>query len=177
MSGTVIFRRAGSAIDMAKVEDWMQTNYYNWTREANYRPLRPKIIVEPYIFGAKNVEDYKIHCVNGEPRMIWVDLDRQNGHKRNLYTLDWQMLDAQLGHPNGPAVPRPKNLEKMLEIARALSQEFNYIRVDLYSDGQSALVGELTSFSGNCQDRFYAGEQAVTETLFGPRGIRPLIEP
>lgn len=40
-------------------------------------------------------------------------------------------------------LPRPGNLEAMLQIARRLSAPFESIRVDLYTDGDRVLVGEL----------------------------------
>src|SRR5579883_2491583 len=50
MSGEIIFRRAGSAIDFGKVRSWFDKDFYCVTREVNYRHLRPRVIVEPYIF-------------------------------------------------------------------------------------------------------------------------------
>lgn len=176
MSGAVHFRRNASPVDFGQIDDWLKTNYYNWTREITYRNLTPKIIVEPFIFGAARCDDYKIFCVNGEPRLMWVDVDRQIEHRRNLYTTDWTLIPAQLNKPNGRDIPKPKTLDKMLEIARALSCEFSFIRVDLYTDDEAVLVGELTNFPGDARNRFLSGEETVTNILFGEGGIRPIID-
>lgn len=171
MSGQVIFRRNGSKIDFDRVADWFDSNYYTWTRERVYRSLKPMVIVEPYIFGGVP-EDFKIFCVHGEPRMIWVDVDRHTAHKRNLYTTDWQMIDAALAHENAPTVERPAMLDEMLRIARSLSQGFSLLRVDLYTDGRQVLLGELTHFSGDARDKILHGEEEMTRVLFGGYGVR-----
>lgn len=169
MSGPVMFRKEGSAIDYELIEKWFKTNYYLAGREANYRHLKPKLIVEPYIFGKERVEDYKFFCVNGKPRAIQVDGARHIRHTRNFYSVDWHELPFTSSHPAGPPTRRPANLDRMLEIAAALSQEFSMIRVDLYSDDNTIYVGELTNCPGNSSSRFRPadGEMQMTRLLFG----------
>ena len=51
-------------------------------------------------------------------------------------------------------VPRPDNLEEMLELSAKLSEGFSHVRVDWYNLPQNRLVfGEMTfsSFSGLCK--------------------------
>jgi hypothetical protein len=47
-------------------------------------------------------------------------------------------------------VPRPKNLEKMIEIAEKIAQGFPQVRVDLYNVKGKVYFGEMTfyAFSG-----------------------------
>ncbi|ENO16888.1 hypothetical protein J057_01750 [Marinobacter nanhaiticus D15-8W] len=173
MSGEVMFRREGSPVDFKRMARWFDSNYYNWTREANYRPLKPKVIVEPYIFGGESCEDYKIFCVNGEPKMIWVDLDRQGAPRRNFYTTDWELLPVSMVYRQGKDIPKPANLTEMLDVARQLSRDFSMIRVDLYSNGEKLLVGELTNCSEDARGRVVPVENApiVTNLLFGKAGL------
>jgi hypothetical protein len=178
-SGHVIFRRGGSKVNLSMIADWFETNYYNWTRERNYRDLKPKVIVEPYVFDGQHTDDFKILCIEGEPKMIWVDLDRYKGrgtHRRNIYNLDWQLLPAQIAKPNGDPVQRPKTLEQMIELARKLAQGFSLVRVDFYTDDKRVLLGEMTSFPHNAIDPFLSGEDVVTQVLFGQEGIGPFLE-
>jgi hypothetical protein len=170
MSGEVMFRKNGSDLDFTKIARWFESNYYTRYREANYKSLKPKLIIEPYIFGGESCEDYKIFCVNGEPRLIWVDFDRQSDHRRNLYTTDWELLPVSVNFEQGHNVPRPVNLKEMLRVARELSCDFSFIRVDLYSSGKEVLVGELTNCSGNANEKIMPAENAsiVTDLLFGP---------
>lgn len=171
MSGPVMFRRDGSDIDYAMIERWFASNYYLSGREANYKWLKPKLIIEPYIFQKERVEDFKFFCVNGKPCVIQVDSARHIRHTRNYYTPDWQELPFTSTHPKAPPVKAPENLSEMLEIAATLSRDFSFIRVDLYSDDKSILVGELTNCPGNSSSRFrpLEGEAHMTRLLFGNR--------
>ena len=90
LSGKVILRRAGEPIDFEIIERWFSTNYYAVGREANYRHLEPKLIVEPFVFEDENPNDYKVFCFDGKPRLIQVDSDRQAGHRRDLFDVRWQ---------------------------------------------------------------------------------------
>lgn len=174
MSGPVIFREHGSAIDYALIEKWFATNYYLWGREANYRFLKPKLIIEPYIFGKSGVEDYKFFCVNGKPCVIQVDIARHGAHTRNFHAPDWKELPFSATFPRGEPAKRPDNLDEMLEVAAILSKDFNMIRVDLYSDNKTILVGELTNCPGNATMRFIpeGSEKMMTSLLFGDSEFR-----
>ena len=41
------------------IKRWFSSNYYNRSREANYKLLKPKIIVEELLFNDENIKDYK----------------------------------------------------------------------------------------------------------------------
>jgi hypothetical protein len=45
--------------------------------------------------------------------------------------------------PNTPP-EKPKNLKKMIEIAKILYDGFTFVRVDLYDTGNNIWFGELT---------------------------------
>jgi hypothetical protein len=171
MSGPVMFRKHGSEVDYTLFEKWFAANYYRWGREANYKHLKPKLIIEPYIFGQSEVEDYKFFCVNGKPCVIQVDGTRHTRHTLNFYSTSWEDLPFGVAaFPKASPVKRPDNLEEMLEIAAKLSKDFNLVRVDLYSDNKSVLVGELTNCPGNTQMCFIpreSGEKEMSHLLFG----------
>lgn len=173
MSGPVMFRRDESEIDYGLFKEWFSSNYYLWGREANYRHLKPKLIIEPYIFNRSELEDYKVLCVNGVPRIIQVDGTRHTRHTISFYTTDWRELPFSALLPKGAPIARPENLEEMLEVAASLSKDFSLIRVDLYSDGKSVLVGELTNCPGNARMPFSQenGERMMTQILFGSTGF------
>ena len=158
-----------SSIDRARIRRGFGMNQYDAGRGANYRALRPKVIVEPIIFGSTNNEDYKIHCVSGEPKLVQVDTERQIDHRRDFYTPAWEHLSFALGYPLGKPVPAPRNLRELLSLARVLSEDFSLMRVDLYTDGHTIYVGELTNCPGNGNDRFSSpeGEALATRLLFG----------
>lgn len=162
-SGLTIIRSHGEALDIDHIIRWLDFDYYVASREQNYRTLAPKVIVEPLIFDSANVEDYKFFCFDGEPKLIQVDIDRWGRHTKKLYTSGWLDTGCSIDVPMSIAdIPRPKKLDRMLELARELSRPFSSMRVDLYTDGERVLVGELTSCHGGAQQRFIPQEAEET---------------
>lgn len=175
-SGRVILRRRGEDINRDEIKRWFSINYYRSGREANYKTLKPKVIVEPLIFGNTNAEDFKFFCFNGEPRFIQVDIDRYINHTRKYFDTSWKELDFSIIYPKSD-IPfaKPKNFDEMLSVAKALSRHFSMIRVDLYSDGNQLFVGELTNVSENASGNFIPpkAEAAASQLLFGSQNSNP----
>ncbi len=170
VSGDVMFRRHGEQIDRERIKRWFDLNYYRTNREANYKLLEPKVIIEPLIFGRSNVEDYKVFCYKGVPRLIQVDVDRHIEHKRKYFDANWNELDFSIKYPRTEkSIPRPTNLSEMLFVAGELAKNFSFVRVDLYSDGSQVYVGEITHCADNADGRFTpaAAEERVSDYLFG----------
>ena len=169
-SGRVILRKNGEPIDREFIKSWFQTNYYRVGREANYKALKPKVIIEPILFGSWNLQDYKIFCVNGTPKLIQVDVDRYIGHKRKYFDASWQEQPFSIKYPRtDKTIARPENFAEMLSVAAKLSQEFWFVRIDLYSDGKKVYVGEITHCADNADGRFMpaSAEKLVSNHLFG----------
>jgi hypothetical protein len=169
LSGRVVFRTNGEPVAREKIRSWFDMNHYRLNREVNYRHLQPKAIIEPLIFNSTNVEDYKIFCVNGAPRLIQVDLDRHTAHKRKYFDPAWNDLNFSIKYPHADrTAPRPANLSEMLAVAAELSRNFWFVRIDLYSDGDQLLVGEITHCADNADGGFSprAAEGPVSDYLF-----------
>ena len=62
----------------------------------------------------------------------------------------------------------PQNFETMREIAETIAAHFGLMRVDLYSDGETCMVGEITNCANNAGARFFprTGEQRASEIIF-----------
>ena len=165
-SGKRIFRQDGEAIDLSVIAGWFSHNYYHQSREANYRDLIPKVIVEePLSFDGAWPADHKIHCFAGRPKIVHVMSNRLAGPAAaSLYSEDWERLPFAIQAPEGPDIPRPANLDAVLDAARHLSAPFSYVRVDLYTDGRRVLVGELTHVPAGAHLRF---SPKAADTLMG----------
>jgi hypothetical protein len=169
MSGAVIFRLAGEPVDFGKIRTWFQSNYYLRGREANYRHLKPKLIVEPLIFDSDHNEDLKFFCHRGKAKFVQVDIGRRTSHTRLYFDRNWSKLAFSILKPiSAEAFERPKNWEQLLGVADALSQEFEFVRVDLYTNGSEILVGEITNWPENCNGPFIpkSAELQAAEILF-----------
>lgn len=120
-------------------------------REWAYYGLQPGIVIEELLINRENPEaginDYKIFCYNGHAKYIIVDVDRYIGHKRNFYDRDWNNLHVTSDCPaSDREIEKPENLDEMLMVAEKLSEDFPYVRVDLYSVDGKVYFGELTFY-------------------------------
>lgn len=118
-------------------------------REPHYQFITPKVFAEELIddgVGRLPV-DYKFMCVNGEPRCVLICTDREIGQDLPLlsvYTPGWEKLDWLQKNINKKDEPKPPHLDEMLHIARVLSSDFEFVRVDLYDCPSGVVFGELT---------------------------------
>jgi len=177
-SGQVILRHDGAAIDYDEIASWFRMNYYHGRREQNYRALRPKVIVEPLIFDMDRLADFKVFCWQGEPRLIQVDMDRHTRHTRQYFDVHWNEQPFALAHPRYPGtIDRPRNLDAMREVAAKLSSRFSLVRIDLYTDGERCLVGEITNCQANALEAFEPaeGEDIASRVLFGSPAEDPVL--
>ena len=93
------------------------------------------------------IDDYKFFCYNRHAQYIVVDVDRYIGHKRIFYDRDWNDLHVTSDcEAIEWEIERPENLDEMLKIAGKLSENFPYVRVDLYSVDGKVYSGELTFY-------------------------------
>lgn len=168
-SGEVIIRKNGEPLDHSKMKKWFDICYYTGMRERNYKPLLPKIIVEPLIFDIDNPEDYKFFCYQGKVKMIQVDFDRHSNHTRKLYDPNWKPLNFSLNYPiSVKSAEKPACLHAMLNVCEKLSSYFSFVRIDLYTNGEDFFVGEITHCHGSASERFIPSdyEESASTLLF-----------
>ena len=136
-----------------KLSKGLSQNYYKFYKEYPYKYLVPKIIAEEYIENKDGeLVDYKFYCFNGEPKYILCASGRQKGDKRfDYFDLEWNHLPVHdKGCPGAYKIPqKPKNYERMIEIAQSLSEGLIHVRVDLYNVDGHIYFGEMTFFDGS----------------------------
>lgn len=155
-SGTNIICNDKSKISkeklVEKVESFLKQSSASAGREWAYSQGKPKIIIEQLLEDPNSTDgsvfDYKILCFNGNPEYIVLDIDRFTGHKRNIYDTSWNDLEIESDCPcaKGITFEKPVNYDKMLNIAKMLSEDFPAVRVDLYNIEGKIYFGELTFF-------------------------------
>ncbi len=132
------------------MSQWMNSNYYWYDREWPYKEIKPRIIIEHLIQteDGKPPKDYKIFCFGGEPRMAFVASDRPDDTKFDFFDISWNRLDVMQHYPNSTyEIPKLKQWDSMLALAKTLSAGLPQVRVDLYVDAnEQILFGELTLF-------------------------------
>ena len=136
----------------------MRRNWFWYGREWPYKNIEPRIICEKLLVDESGYElkDYKIFCFHGEPKLIQVDFNRFTNHKRNIYSTDWELLDLCITYQNDSEkmIKKPVFLDKMLDIARRLSQEIPHVRIDLYLSEEQIYFGEMTFYHGAGFEKF-----------------------
>lgn len=144
--------------DKGKAKERLLANfkydYFYYSREWPYKGLRKRIIAEPLLHDGTSLylRDYKFYTFNGEPMFFYTTSDRENkdGVREDFFDLNGNLLEFnQTGYYNNPITPDlPKNLDKMIEIARILASDTIHVRVDFYEVEGKVYVGELTFFDG-----------------------------
>ncbi len=127
------------------VNKWFTEGFNRSNLEPHYSKIPKGIIIEKYLENADTIKDYKIHCFNGNPEFILVCSERTTGLRLNLYDLDWDPIKKIIGkHKNIKEISKPMCLDKMIEIGKKLSEDFKFVRVDLYEINGEVYFGELT---------------------------------
>ena len=126
---------------------WMNCDFWKIFGELQYKNVKKKIIIEELL--AENILTYKFYCFNGKIKISYVSLNGENGEKEkylDYFDEKWNRLDITLGnHEHYPwKIEKPKNYEKMCELARNLSSDFPFVRVDLYNLDGKIYFSELT---------------------------------
>ncbi len=129
----------------------LREKYYLKNREWPYKNIRPRILAEAFLECPQGeLADYKIHCFHGQPRFILVCQDRfgATGLTEDFFTPQWEHMDLKRpGIPNAAKpIPAPGKLEEMLELAKQLSADIPFVRVDLYCVEDRIYFSELTFF-------------------------------
>ena len=133
----------------AMVDGWMTVNYaFVGSPELQYRDIPPRIVAEQYLENAGgDLYDYKFWCFEGKVGYIQFLSERNlGGLKMAFYDREWNKQPFVYDYPlDEKTIPRPDNLDLMIELAERLSAGFCCVRVDFYRlDDGSVYFGEMT---------------------------------
>ncbi len=131
---------------------WLRYPYYLMARERIYETIQPRVLIETFWDTETGLPmiDYKFHCIAGEVEFCQVVSFDGQQKCMNFYDLDWKRMSINGMHIRKPMPPlrqqlgRPDCLEELIEIAKYLSRDFPYVRVDLYVVKGRPMFGELT---------------------------------
>jgi len=141
----------------AKLERWLETNYYDLYKERMYRQISPQIICEKYLKDKnRELRDYKFWCWYGNPKFVQVDINRfTKNMRRNFYDTSWNKLPfSKLYTRTTKTIKQPKNFEKMIKIVEDLSANFTHVLIDLYNVNGKIYFGEITFIPGSGLNSF-----------------------
>lgn len=126
-----------------QLDKWMKMDYWR-EGEIQYKYIKKKIIIEEYLGAGEELKTYKFFCFNGEPKVLYISLDEDRFI--DYYDMDFNKLPYSLPeHEHYPkTISKPENFDKMIEISKKLSNDFPFVRVDLYNSNGKIYISELT---------------------------------
>lgn len=170
-SGDVLLCKDKSALDTTEackyLRGLMEKPFGILSAEPHYALIKPCILAEEMLdpstqpCGSSSMVDYKIWCFDGEPAYTMCCSNRtDNSLELSVYDLDWNYLPEATRithHYKRPAepIPRPSCYDKMLDVARKLSQGFPEVRTDLYEVDGKVFFGEMTFTSAGGFMNYY----------------------
>lgn len=121
--------------------------------------------VENKIKETPPLRDYKIYTFNGKAKMCMINQDRGHHTRADYFDKDYNWLDFKWGYDHAEIPPvKPKNYEKMFELAEKLAVGTVELRVDFYEIDGKIFFGELTFFDGSGYDKI---EPKSYDEMFG----------
>lgn len=175
---TVIIVNDANYINKKKIktqlETWQNLDYSKTSIEPHYKYMFPKIIVEEFLEDGVGLfpTDYKFFCFNGKPKFVEVMTNRDENHniERHFYDLNWQPLNYT-GTEQNLVLKKPKLFDEMIRISEILSEDFPFVRVDLYEIKDQIIFGELTFTPSSGMATYFTkdAQQEVGNMLELPR--------
>src|SRR5690606_12906006 len=111
-----------------------------------------KIICEKYLKPQNgSLNDYKIYCFNGIPKIVLVINHNKHGDEKLFYDVEWKRLDINRNKKSiNKELSKPLSFEKMLQYSKKLAKPFPFVRIDFYDYNNKAILSELTFTPAAC---------------------------
>ncbi|MBT0827065.1 hypothetical protein KJQ85_08430, partial [Campylobacter lari] len=140
------FKRKRKSLE--KLRCHLKQNFYYVSREKHYKNIEPRIFAEEYIKDKIELKDFRFHVFNHNVKFIQVANSTHTCN--NLYYPNWEVFPVLYHNQRDiREIEKPQQLDDALRIARILSFNFDYIRIDMYLVKSKIYIGELT-FTPNC---------------------------
>ena len=161
--GGIVICKDKATFDKDRAKEILNKSFrgdiYKIFKEWPYKNVPKRIIAEKFMTNnGKELEDYKIHCFNGEPQFILVCSNRYGNGAMidDFYSPNWELMEVRRpGHPQSEKASKaPEQLEQMLELSRILSKDIPFLRTDFYIIDDNIYFGELTFFPASGMSKF-----------------------
>lgn len=138
----------------------LKSNFFVHSREYPYKNVPRKIIAEQFLEqpGRRELIDYKFYCFGGKPVYCQVIKDRKTKETIDFYDMNWNRMPFTGLNPDVcnavSLTPRPVNLDLMIDLAKKLSSEIPFVRIDLYEIEGNVYFGEITFYPASGMGKF-----------------------
>lgn len=146
-----------SKLDINKTKNklhlWINSPQTYSLSEKHYNLIPHKIVCEQFIDDGTGgfPYDYKFMCIHGKPVCVLACSGRGTANKHLApYDMEWNPVPQYDKLHRAIQIDCPSNFEEMKEIAMKLSDGIDFVRVDLYSNGEQVWFGEMTLTPAGC---------------------------
>jgi hypothetical protein len=132
-----------------KVDRWLRTTYGVQAGEWLYSRIPPRLLVEPHVGDpTTRPDDYKLWVYRGRVQFIhWSTGRGTPDYRGQVMDREWrEVFEARRVPVAQEPRPRPASLDRMVEIAEALAEDWPFVRIDLYDVDGRPLFGEYTFY-------------------------------
>ena len=173
-SGDVVICKDKSLLDIEATKKQFYKSLHEklsvLSGEPHYAKIKPCIIAEKLLdvstqpCNSNSLVDYKIWVFQGKPKFIWCTWNRKKYHANvALYDMDWKFhpeWSVWTNHYLKPVeqIPRPREFNRLIEIAGELGKGQPAARIDLYIVDDRIYFGEITMTSQGGYQDFYTQE-------------------
>lgn len=149
IKGCTDYKRVAKLFEQGK-----KVNYYNRSREWNYKNVKPRILVEP-LLDMTIYDDYKFFVIDGKVEYFAIvkDINDSSGNQNNnstfnLYDLNFNPMYTFLKRPrfDDSSYKLNEKFDEMKKISEDLASPFPFCRVDFLASKEDVLFGEITFF-------------------------------
>lgn len=129
-----------------QLDTWMKEDFGAFNIEIHYSRIKPHMITCEQYLGA-NITDYKFFCFNGVPKFIYVSTDLIHDRQAHIgfFYLDGKKMPLKReDYTDIPQVTLPPFFNEMLDMAKDLSKDFPFVRVDFFLANNTYYFAELT---------------------------------
>lgn len=142
----------------AKCALWMTHPYGLAKGEWQYRDIRPRLLVEPFLPGpdGRDIDNYRLWCFGSAVHHVQLSTQRGGAWHTAFFHPDWTRADFAYVWPIDPQTrSAPACLPAMIDGAAKLAAGLPFARIDLYDvDGQPRF-GEITLTPSAGLGRFF----------------------
>lgn len=136
---------------MNKFEKWLSTKFIGiGSLELQYKNIMPMIFAEEYIKEKNSsLPEYQVYCFHGQPKLI-EKLIFTIPNYRVLWNEKMEPSTVKFNNKKNVVECATKEVYKIVELAKILSQNINFVRVDFILGKNKIFFNEMTftPFSG-----------------------------
>jgi len=178
LSGRVAPIRSAADVDREMFAGWLRRNYYHSNREQQYRFLTPGILVEPFVFDGAPFREMKFYVLKGRSRLGFEVTEQGPGRAFVQFDRSLATRPYDTRCPVPARLDPPGCMAEMWAAAERLGAPFDFVRVDMMTDGARFVVNELTHSEGagrypfrSRRRPYLACEHELSRVLVGDGGL------